>query len=372
MSLTFRSLSRPVLIGGLVGLALAVSQGTLFWMMDRVLERTATLEKRLTDPVAATSTTPTTPEVITPTASVSRAYSLPEALRGGRVSPSLPIFKKDPKDGERLHVLQADASAIALTNDGWVVFPASMLPSKKLSDIRVGWRGKLYTPTQGLVDTSTGMIFARLPVQDLPITALTTKADTEIGQGVWIEERGGGYTASYLQRIDTEDGGAVVSSDTWNKRFVIAGVHEASTAVWDERGRLLGIATAEGVLPAEALRFALASILARGDIRRPSLGVSYIDTAYLYHAQDGSPVRGVIVQLDKKAASSSAAREWLRDGDVIERVERDVLDANWSLAERLAEYQPTATITLVGQRSGAPLEVRIPLIERVTSEALTP
>jgi S1-C subfamily serine protease len=165
----------------------------------------------------------------------------------------------------------------------------------------------------------------------------------------------------------------VVSSDTWNKRFFLSGLRSTSAAVWDERGRLVGVALDdEALLPAEALRTALTSILAKGDIRRPSLGVTYVDTAYTYTAQEGAPVRGAIVSLDKKLPANAPVRQWLRDGDVIERIERDVLDANWSLAERLAEYQATATVTVAGQRQGVPFEVRATLAERVTSEVLTP
>jgi S1-C subfamily serine protease len=365
--------SPSVLLAGLCVLGIAVSQGVVLRSLASVQQRLASAEERLRTQEYATSTAPIVPEVVTPAVSLNRVYSLPEALRGGRVSPTLPLFKKDPRDAERLSLEQVDGFAIALTNDGWIALPATALPSKKLSDVRIGWRGKLYTPTQGMIDTATGIAFVRIPAQDLPIAALTTKADIAIGQGVWIEDRRGGYSVSSLERIDQSTGGVVVSSDTWNKRFFLSGLRSTSAAVWDERGRLVGVALDdEALLPAEALRTALTSILAKGDIRRPSLGVTYVDTAYTYTAQEGAPVRGAIVSLDKKLPANAPVRQWLRDGDVIERIERDVLDANWSLAERLAEYQATATVTVAGQRQGVPFEVRATLAERVTSEVLTP
>lgn len=370
------SLSRvspPVLFAGLCVLGIAVSQGVVLRSLNAFQQRLAFAEERLRSQDFTTSTAPIVPEVVTPAVSLNRVYSLPEALRGGRVSPTLPLFKKEARDPDRVSLDQVDGFAIALTNDGWIALPATVLPSKKLSDVRIGWRGKLYSPTQGMVDTATGVAFVRIPAQDLPIAALTTKADIAIGQGVWIEDRRGGYSVSSLERIDQEVGGLVVSSDTWNKRFFLSGLRSTSAAVWDERGRLVGVTLDEGMLlPAEALRTALTSILAKGDIRRPSLGVTYVDTAYTYTAQEGAPVRGAIVSLDKKLPANAPVRQWLRDGDVIERIERDVLDANWSLAERLAEYQSTATVMLAGQRQGVPFEVRVPLTERVTSEVLTP
>ena len=323
---------------------------------------------------SSSTTTIITPE-ITPPVSPANGQRLPAVLRQGRVSPSLPLFfKQKAGEASRRTAHEAQGSAIALTSDGWLVLSASAITGKKATDVLIGWHGRTLPLTRTLLDTSTGLVFARIDAQDLPAVALLGKTDVTVGQGVWIEDASGGYTASMLVGFTTMPDVALFTSDVWNTRMRLDRQDVDGSAVWSEDGRLVGVRGTDAlVLPSEAIRSALASILSRGDVRRPFLGVQYIDLADTYANELSLIPRGARVQGDKRTPAvnaTSPAKAVLREGDVIERVERDVLDTHWSLAERLFEYQPGTTLVMGIQRDGSPLEVRVRIGERVTSEVL--
>ncbi len=58
----------------------------------------------------------------------------------------------------------------------------------------------------------------------------------------------------------------------------------------------------------------------------------------------------------------------LQDGDVIERVEHDILDGSADLGEALLEYRPATTVTFSGTRQGKPMQWTLTLGSVVTSE----
>ena len=125
------------------------------------------------------------------------------------------------------------------------------------------------------------------------------------------------------------------------------------------------------------MRSALTSLLNRGEIRRPTLGVRYVDVSETYSrvTDRAMPQKGALLRAEKRGAlpavaATSPAKNVLREGDVIERIDRDILDGTWTLAERVLEYLPGASVTIGGIREGKPFEARVTFGEARTSEIL--
>ncbi|MEK7116433.1 MAG: BRCT domain-containing protein, partial [Patescibacteria group bacterium] len=104
--------------------------------------------------------------------------------------------------------------------------------------------------------------------------------------------------------------------------------------------------------------------------RAESLGVRTLDLVALRvsGARNGLPDRGALVRDDKRGGKMANAK--IKIGDVIESVDRDILDGRADLGEILAEYKPNAEVTLRILRDGKTLDVPETLGSILTSEAM--
>ncbi len=330
------------------------------------------------------STPPAAPplEIIPVEPATDGRMGLPAALRVGRATPTVPVFRLDPRaSSARVLASERVAVAVAVTNDGWLVTLDAAFPSMpRLAEMGIGWKGKVLVPTKGIRDRATGLLFLKVDARDFPAAALASPADVDLGQAVWGERASNQYVPTVLTGFGFVATSSVsFSSDQWNRRFLLDGVAlPTATPIWDARGQLvgLGFAAPDGgtVLPAQAIRSALASVLSGGDVRRPTLGVRYLELADTFTRQAGViSTKGALLVGERSAAAVSpqgAAAATLSEGDIIERVDQDVLDGSWTLAERVLEYRPGTAVTIAGLRQGKPFEARVTFGSAVTSEPL--
>ncbi len=370
-SRVFAQIALSVLLGA--ASALLLVQPSLYQLRSATTRIEARLE----------ATTPQTPVEVIPLQKNDVYLGLPASLRVGRASPTLPLFRLDSRLAEDLvYAQESFAPAIALTADGWLVTSGAGITPNRVNEIAIGWKGRLYPPQRAIRDTSTGLLYLQIAVTDLPAAALASRVNVELGEPVWLESSSQQYAPNTLVRLGmtTSSQGATYSSDQWNRRYFLAYASVASFAsVWNERGQLVGFAEgAKGeVLPADAIRTALTGLLNRGEIRRPSLGVRYVDLGETYTRQTNreSPPKGALLRADKRVslpaiAPTSPAKSVLREGDIIERIDRDILDGTWTLAERVLEYLPGTSVTISGQRQGKAFEASVTFGDVVTSEVL--
>lgn len=373
------SIVLAIIFGGAAGWL--TSSATLLPDLQRVQD----LVSQVTRPNNTQPTSTSTQVEIIPVQPADAGYeTLPESLSSGRATPTLSVFRADQKNAEALTFAQDQfAVAVALTADGWLVVPSSALPaSTRLADLSIGWQHRLYTPTKGVRDLATGITFLKIDAQNLPVAGLVSRVDVDLTQTVWREAVPNQYAQSAVLRIGQISPSATsLSSDQWNRRFLLTDAASGSaSAVWDTRGRLIGISetsSTKAVIPADVIRSGLSSLLATGDIRRPTLGVRYIDLSdsYLSSSAKALPEKGAWLQAEKKGsspavASTSAAAKVLREGDVIERIDNDVLDGRWSLAEHVLEYRPGSQVTVSGIRDAKPFQAQVTFGSAVTSELL--
>lgn len=363
-----------VALSALLGAAVAVL--LVQPSLQRLQSGMSRLEARLE------ATTPEAPVEVIPLQKNDVYPGLPASLRVGRASPTLPLFRLDSRSADELvYAQESVAPAIALTADGWLVTSGAGMTPARVQELAVGWKGRLYQPVRVIRDASTGLVYLRIAVTDLPAAALVSRLDVELGEPVWLESSAQQYAPNTLVRLGMATSSQLTySSDQWNRRYFLAYPTLASFAsVWNERGQLVGFAEgAKGeVLPADAIRTALAGLLNRGEIRRPSLGVRYVDLneTYTKQTERASPQKGALLRADKRASlpavmPTGPAKAVLREGDVIERIDRDILDGTWTLAERVLEYLPGASVTIAGTRQGKPFEVPVIFGDVVTSEVL--
>src|SRR5262249_51533658 len=117
--------------------------------------------------------------------------------------------------------------------------------------------------------------------------------------------------------------------------------------------------------------------LQNGDIRRASLGVRAFDLSGLSLDMPSStlPSLGAWLHADRKTGATAvsakgSSAKLLMDGDVIERIESEILDRTADLGERLLDYRPGVTVNVTGVSKGQAFQTQVMLGTETVSETI--
>ncbi len=280
------------------------------------------------------------------------------------------------------------SQAVAVTSDGWFVVPEEAVQGIRIADLLLWHDGGTATATRAVHDTGSGVVFLKTPFSGLHAPAFARASDVSAGLAVWMERRAGQFepaaVAALGEPLKTLDG---VSSETVARRGVLTGVAatgDLGAPVWSGNGALVGLVLTVNnaparYLPASAFASAFASLLNTDEIRRPLLGVRSTDLAWARFDPSASPAypeRGVLLRenrvtrLPAITRGTPAASAGLLAGDVIQKIDRDILDGSADLGELLAEYRPGSNVTLTLLRNGDAIEVAVTLGSIETGEEL--
>ncbi len=368
--------------GGVFGLILA---GCIGWI---AAQQAITQQiKRVDDALARitiTQTPPTSTVQIVPVQATAEpvANTLPSVFREERWSPALHVLRRSSAEGF-VTKEQSLGIAVSLTSDGWLVIPSVALGTVRVADISIAWQGKTIPVTRAMRDSFTDLVYLKIAATDLPAAALLAQEDVVAGKAVWAEEERNQFIPETLVSLQAEGMNDPQSSEKAVRRYAISQSVVGSAPVWDDQGRLVGMIeassanTSRRVLPASSIQGALRSLLANGEIRRASLGVEFLELADLTEQANVRkyPAHGALLMANHRESKAAVnptgpASKFLKEGDVIEQIERDVLDGVQTISEQIAEYRPGAVVSLSGHRQGLPFQVSVSLGSIVTSEPL--
>lgn len=343
------------------------------------------LERNLRERVDRASSK-TTPVEVVRVEREPAAPVIPSLFLQGRRSPTLLLVRRNLRaDDQLLNEERIVGSASALTTDGWLLAPGRLFESLRLADVGVLWEGRVYPLVKAVRDTSSDLVYTKVALQNLPVASFVRSEDVVNGLPVWVETTPGRVSPQVI--VDTHERLArgLISSERRTRRYVLNG--QAATfakggIVWNATGELVGVlGESEGssgaatVIPASSVASALTSLLATQEIRRPSLGIHGVNAAFLVMdaatskpSRSGFLLRGDrlrgIVAVDPKGPAAKG----LREGDVIERMDNDVIQDAADVAERLEQYRPGTVLPIHGTRAGVPFQLTVSLGEVITSE----
>lgn len=358
-----------------VSAALIGSSSFVSWRMDRV-------EARLQELEGIRRPTTTQPAVtIVDVSDRSEAGQDTAEVLLRRQSPVYPIVKQEKSAG----MIAQDAvvgAAVAVSADGWLVTTAGVVSGMRLAEIGVQVGNVVMPVERAVKDLSTDAVFLRVASVRFSPAAFVRAETVRSGQRAWIEPH---PRRVYADRIaDTRIGRQVepLSSERAGRRFFLGRTDVADWkggAVWDADGRLVGLLdrqTRDGwlVLPAESLGQTFVSLVASGEVRRAVLGVRAVDLtgSLTESASTELPASGALVAGGKTPAvlPGGPASGKLVEGDVIVRLDRDLLDGSADLGERLLAYRPGANVVVGVIRGGKTLEIPLTLGSAVVTESI--
>jgi serine protease Do len=340
------------------------------------------------------SASSTMPNVAIPPFGLERRLSdlsLPSVLSDHRMLSVASVYRASTYKAGDDALLVEDrllGQAVAVTSDGWFVIPESAVRNVPVSEVVVWRNGVSATATRALVDRLSQVVFLKL-ANGMTATApaFARTSDVTVGVPVWLERRALGYEPATVLALGEPfaslDG---VSSESVQRRGVVSGAThrgDVGAPIWSANGELVGLVASVAhepirFIPASAFSNTLALLLReRGESAAHAyLGVRGVDLAYtrFEHALRALPERGVLIREDRRGKKpaveprSPAASAGLRAGDVIQMLDRDILDGSVDLAELLAEYHPNVTVTLTVWRNGGTERIPVTLGSVVTTE----
>jgi len=312
---------------------------------------------------------------------------LPPAFAKRSVSAIASIYRKPKGTALEDRALSDDrllGQAVALTSDGWFVADAAALDGLRLADLTLWRDGTAFSVERGVIDHLDNVMFLKTNASNLPTSAFAHLQDLQPGAEIWLETRPGELAPTIVRNVDARTSSDPVSSEIVARRVIMDAATMAGDvggAAWDPNGSLVGIIESKAgervrLIPGSSIGASFNSLLTNGEIRHASLGILSIDLADL--RIDGTrdvPASGALVRDDRKTGKtgvtkdSAAAKAKLKSGDVILRVDRDILDGSADLGEILSNYQPGASVTLRVVRAGVDSDMPVTLGQTVTSEA---
>jgi serine protease Do len=364
------TLAASVIAGALAG---AIAGWTTAQMPSAPYDRALAAESQ----AGATSTLPE-PEV--EVVSVDRKPLeplVPPAFADRRSSSVAAIYRRTAG----ADVLSEDfllGQAVAVTSDGWFVTPAASVDGLALGDM-VLWHDGVAAPVErGIMDERASVVFLKTNLENLTAPGFAKYEDVTSGLAVWIERRAGSFEPMSVFALGVETGEIrAVSSRTAARRPSLSGAAfsgDLGAPVWGNGGSLIGlISSAPGqriaYIPASAWAPSLFGIFSEGAVKHADLGVLSADltAVRLVERDPALPERGAWIVPDKQKGIAAVAEDSPADaagvlpGDVIQRVDRDMLDGSADLGEVLVQYKPGSRVTLTIVRNGETLELPVTL-----------
>lgn len=305
----------------------------------------------------------------------------PKAAQGREIEKAAATLVALVKKSEKAELIasnEAVANAVSLTSDGLIATASSFKDGSELYGIT-------FDRQLLAVRIPSGKEKTRAYAADLVITfAKTTDFKNgqpprlrsveiapfeELDRGVPLIafESAGRITFPSLSRIGAEpDPGMPYSSEDIAKILKLDEPVESGAFVFDEQGRLVGIAREDGwVIPGEVLSALLRQYVQDAKIGRAALGVHFLDLGDLTAASGDPPSQGLLLTSARGRPAvrpgSPASRAGLRADDIILSFDGRRMDGLIPLSVLLLRYPPGTEVELVVLRGGKEEKLKVVL-----------
>jgi S1-C subfamily serine protease len=367
---------------------LSGAAGAFFVSQHYLFPRIQALQRSMTEYMDRVPSSPTPAVEVVRVEREPAAPIIPALFLQDRRSPLLSLVRLQGAEPELLTNERVIGSLISLTVDGWLLGPSTLFEEIRLSEVGVVSGGRLYPIREAIRDTATGLVYVKIAAQSASVVGFTPSQDVVAGLPVWTETAPQRFLPHVIVDVRERAVEGVVASEAITRRYVINASllnMAKGSAVWNGAGQLVGVVEATDamgahVIPAAEAMKVLTPLLTTREIRHTTLGVAGVSASYLLSSDSsasststvgiGFAVRGDRARAVPAVDPKGPAAKVLKDGDVLERLDRDILDGSLDLGERLAQYRPGTMLMLYGRRGNKRFEGSVTLGSVVTSEVL--
>jgi hypothetical protein len=257
--------------------------------------------------------------------------------------------------------------AIMITSDGW------MMAFDDLGFTHVLTDGGICEIQKRVHDVMNNVYFYQCTMQSMPVVGFGSGLSIIKGEHLFVVGEQGSLVSGEASSIQW--GSTVsVSSDIPSRRIILSvtGGGDIGDMVFDLSGKLVGVVEdrlSNGqlvLLPLEAILPALNHLLEQGEISRPALGLQVINLSHAIvdEALTRGRSSGALLYGPRAVTTGGAAFEaGLLAGDIILSINHQSVTRSTTLDELLLNYKAGDQVTLLIDRLGDEIEVKVTLGE---------
>lgn len=274
------------------------------------------------------------------------------------------------------------AQGFILTSDGWIL---TNFKPDNLNYVVITEDRKIYQIDKIVEDVLTPFYFLHISARDLPVKRMAGRGETQNGQLVLAVHWNG--LAKFDSIAESSDRGESIfyASDILSGQIKLADPPEnefKNSFIFNLSGDIIGLTDKNGqIRPLSQFNSAISSLLKNKIVKRPNLGLNYIDLSKLagenlsaFFMDNISTVKGSLVYKNENGVAiikgSAAAQAGLKEGDIIISIEGKEISGSDSLEEIIQDYAAGETINLIYLRNKEKIEVEVKLGEIVKEKAL--
>lgn len=275
--------------------------------------------------------------------------------------------------GNYYKIGQEVAEGLIITSDGWII------TDKKLDSFNyvvITNDKHIYSIDKILYDSLTSFYFLHVPARDFPVKKFVGNNDTRNGEIALIINSAGESIITSIKDSNNKEISYLNFSDSFSKNIILADDFSndfRGLALFNLSGDIIGLQRADGsVEPMSHFGSAIESLLEDDKIKRPSLGINYIDLSRLVGAistsdGEGSYSKGAVIYYSTSGVAvvrgSVADIAGLQAGDIIIKVDNIIIDEDHDLAETLQSFSVDDNINITFLRDGVEVRVDVQLGE---------
>lgn len=296
------------------------------------------------------------------------------ALAAEKVGPATVDFYFYKKSEPNLAAVYSPADRIGagaiLTNDGWILTTAAVIADPRGHyAVRVG--REIAEVREIVADSATDAVFVKIAKNNLPVVEFGSKENLTLGESLLVFTGRTAVARTAVADLNFAGGKnqTLASTEFLAPLILLNEIFENSAVgapVADGAGKVAGILLNKSgeVLPIDYLAGAIGEVFSNGKITRVFFGARYLDLDLFYNYFPGEN-HGAALAGDRSLAAvipnSPAARAGLKSGDIITKVENEVLGATHSLASVIQEYKPGTSVNITFLRGGKEQTVDVKL-----------
>lgn len=308
-----------------------------------------------------------------------------ETVRSGRDSIAA-IFKKNNQSLNSAKFNFSDyyqkseelSQGFILTSDGWIITDFTF-PNKggqiNVSDYVVLTRdGKIWMIDKIVKDKLSNYYFIHIPAADLPVKEFASASDLASGQLLEAVNWDGQSWLSPLSSLEEKSEDAVFSSDTPAGELALVNKPSAdfnSSILFSLDNKIAGFIDSQGnAAPISKFYSAISSLLENKTVKRPYLGVKYINLSSLASAAFNSGEqykKGALIYKNGQGIAvvkgSPAEKAGLKEGDIITSINNIETNQENSLSGIMQQFTAGDKVKIVFTRGGEQKEVEVVLGE---------